>query len=393
MRVEAVDFYYLSMPEVLDVGDGSQDLLLVRLQAGPYVGWGECEASPLVSIASLVCPMSHSACKPVRDSVLGQTLDDVADVDRIGDLVRANSLDLLQAAHTLSGIDIAMWDLLGRRFETPVYRLLGYDRAEPRLPYASVLFGDSPAETFAKARGIREKGYVAAKFGWGPYGLGSVAEDAAQVAAAREGLGDEGTLLVDAGTVWGHDVATAEARLPALQENSVTWLEEPFVSGALDAYRALAQRSGSVRVAGGEGSHNEDMARHMIDHGGVRFIQIDAGRIGGIAPAKRVADYAQARGVTYVNHTFTSHLALSASLQPYAGHPPRAICEYPVELKSLTWDLTREHMTSDGDGLINLPDAPGLGMTLDLEAAKRYLLDVEIAVAGNVLYRTPDLVE
>ena len=391
MRIEAVDFYYLSMPEILDIGDGSQDLLLVRLQAGPHVGWGECEASPLTSIASLVCPMSHSACKPVRDSVLGQTLDDVADIDRIGDLVRANSLDLLQASHTLSGIDIAMWDLLGRRFETPVYRLLGYDRAEPRQPYASVLFGDTPTDTFAKARGIREAGHLAAKFGWGPYGLGSVAADAEQVAAARQGLGAEGIVLVDAGTVWGHDLAEAEARLPALREQRVTWLEEPFVSGALDAYRALSERSGDVRIAGGEGSHNEDMARHMIVHGGVGFIQIDAGRIGGISPAKRVADYAQARGVTYVNHTFTSHLALSASLQPYAGHPAGAICEYPVELKSLAWDLTHEHITPDDKGLIRLPDTPGLGMTIDFEAANRYLLDVEIAVEGTVLYRTPEL--
>src|SRR3954465_10212749 len=97
MKIEAVDFYYLSMPEVLDIGDGSQDLLLVRLQVGPYVGWGECEASPLVSIASLVCPMSHSACKPVRDSVLGQTLDQAERIDRTGDLVRANSLTLLQS--------------------------------------------------------------------------------------------------------------------------------------------------------------------------------------------------------------------------------------------------------------------------------------------------------
>ena len=390
MRIEAVDFYYLSMPEILDIGDGSQDLLLVRLQAGPHVGWGECEASPLVSIASLVCPMSHSACKPVRDSMLGQTLDDVADIDRIGDLVRANSLDLLQANHTLSGIDIAMWDLLGRRFGTPVYELLGYDRAEPRRPYASVLFGGTPAETFAKARGIREAGYVAAKFGWGPYGLGSVAADAEQVAAAREGLGEEGIVLVDAGTVWGHDLAAAEARLPALREHRVTWLEEPFVSGALDAYGALAERSGAVHIAGGEGSHNEDMARHMIDHGGVSFIQIDAGRIGGIAPAKRVADYARARGATYVNHTFTSHLALSASLQPYAGHPAGHICEYPVELKSLAWDLTHEHITPDEAGLINLPDTPGLGLTIDFEAARRYVLDVEIAVKGHVLYRTPE---
>jgi L-alanine-DL-glutamate epimerase-like enolase superfamily enzyme len=133
------------------------------------------------------------------------------------------------------------------------------------------------------------------------------------------------------------------------------------------------------------------MARQMIDHGGVGFVQIDAGRIGGISPAKRVADYARERGVTYVNHTFTSHLALSASLQPYAGHPARAICEYPVELKALAWEITDEHITPDADGLINLPDAPGLGFTPNLEAAKRYLLDVEIAVGGKVLYRTPEL--
>ena len=121
MRIEGVDFYYLSMPEVLDIGDGSQDLLLVRLQAGPYVGWGECEASPLVSIASLVCPMSHSACKPVRDSVLGQTLDDINDVDRIGDLVRANSLDLLQARTPSPASTSPCWicsDAVSRRRST-----------------------------------------------------------------------------------------------------------------------------------------------------------------------------------------------------------------------------------------------------------------------------------
>jgi L-alanine-DL-glutamate epimerase-like enolase superfamily enzyme len=391
MRIDAVDFYYLSMPEVLDIGDGSQDLLLVRLQAGPHVGWGECEAAPLVSIASLICPMSHSACKPVIASVLGQNLDTAEDIDRIGDLVRAESQDVLQANHTLSGIDIAMWDLLGRRYEEPVYKLLGYENSEPRQPYASVLFGDTAQDTLSKARGIREKGYLAAKFGWGPYGKGSVDDDREQVEAAREGLGPDGILLVDAGTIWAHDLAAAEARLPALQAVNATWLEEPFVSGALNEYHALAERSGSVRIAGGEGSHNEDMARHMIDHGGLGFVQIDAGRIGGISPSRRVADYALERGVTYVNHTFTSHLALSASLQPFAGHPAGSICEYPVELKSLAWDMTKDHILPDANGQVNLPDAPGLGLTPDLEAAKPYLLDVEIAVGGKVLYRTPEL--
>ena len=77
------------------------------------------------------------------------------------------------------------------------------------------------------------------------------------------------------------------------------------------------------------------MARHLIDYGGVGFVQIDCGRIGGIGPAKRVADYAVAKGVTYVNHTFTSHLALSASLQPYAGLADHRICEFPAAPKPL----------------------------------------------------------
>ncbi|MBI4578235.1 MAG: mandelate racemase/muconate lactonizing enzyme family protein, partial [Planctomycetes bacterium] len=106
MKIESVDFFYLSMPEVLDIGDGSQDALLVRVRAGGHEGWGECEAAPLVSIASWCCPVSHSACHPVCDSVIGQVLDSPADIERIGNLVRAASLDLLQADHTLSGIDI-----------------------------------------------------------------------------------------------------------------------------------------------------------------------------------------------------------------------------------------------------------------------------------------------
>ena len=391
MRIESVDFYYLSMPEVLDIGDGSQDLLLVRVEAGGVVGWGECEASPLPSIAALVTPMSHSACKPVIASVLGQRLDDVADISRIGTAVRANSLDLLQADHTYSGIDMAMWDLLGKRLQAPVWQLLGIQQPFPKRPYASQLFGDTPEATYQQAMRSRQSGYSAAKFGWGPFGLGSVAEDEAHVRAAREGLGDEATLLIDVGTVWVDDVARAAAVLPVLQECRVTWLEEPFVSGALGAYKELSSISGTVRLAGGEGSHNAWQARHMIDHAGLGFVQIDAGRIGGISAAREVAIHARERGVTYVNHTFTSHLALSASLQPFVDHEHDVICEYPVDPKPLAWEITSNHLHLDDEGLVHAPDQPGLGMTIDLDAAARYLVDVEFRVGGTTLYTTPVL--
>src|SRR5947199_7224845 len=229
MRIDAVDFFYLSMPEIRDIGDGSQDALLVRVAAGGHVGWGECEAAPLVSIASWNCPMSHSACKPVSASVLGQQLESVADIRRINALVREQSFHLRQADHTLSGIDIALWDLLGKTLGEPVWRLLGHARVYPKTAYASQLFGDEPQTTLRRAQAVARAGFRAAKFGWGPYGRSTVEADAEHVHAAREGLGEDIALLVDAGAVWGDDVAAAEKRLPALEACCALWLEEPCV--------------------------------------------------------------------------------------------------------------------------------------------------------------------
>jgi L-alanine-DL-glutamate epimerase-like enolase superfamily enzyme len=144
-------------------------------------------------------------------------------------------------------------------------------------------------------------------------------------------------------------------------------------------------------MAGGEGSHNYHMAQHMIDYAGLGYVQIDAGRIGGMSVSKAVADYARAHGVTYVNHTFTSHLALSASLQPFAGIEEDVICEYPVEPKQLALDITTEHLLPDANGQINVPERPGLGLEPNKAGLQNYLVDTEIKVKGQVLYRTPTL--
>jgi L-alanine-DL-glutamate epimerase-like enolase superfamily enzyme len=389
MKIESVDFFYLAMPVIRDIGDGSQDALLVRVRGGGFEGWGECEASPLVSIANWCCPMSHSACHSVRDAVLGQTLDSPDDILRINRTTRELGLDIAQTDHTLSGVDIALWDLLGKVQARPVYELLGYRQAFPKIPYASQLFGELPQETFEKAKQSCSQGFRAVKFGWGPYGKTTVENDRDHVMAAREGLGNDAKLLIDAGTIWFDDVERAAQRLDALEEARAIWLEEPFVGGALDAYRKLASRCQTVKLAGGEGARNFFQARHLIDHGGVAFIQIDTGRIGGITDAKQVADYASAHGVTFVNHTFTTHLALSASLQPFAGLANHEICEYPVEATELGRTLSKTVLERNRDGLVELPAAPGLGIEVNLDAVKKYLVDVKIAVGGKTLYETP----
>jgi L-alanine-DL-glutamate epimerase-like enolase superfamily enzyme len=391
MKIESVDFFYLSMPHVTDAGDGSQDALLVRVRSGQHEGWGECEASPLTSIAAFVCPMSHGACQPVAASVLDQNLNDPEDIARIAAALELNSMDLLQAVHTWSGVETALWDLLGKRLEQPAYRLLGYKRAFPKRPYASQLFGDTPQETLALCRKARAAGFTAVKCGWGPFGRGTLKEDEDQLIAAREGVGADGTLLIDAGQIWGESVEAALLRLPLLEQVSAGWLEEPFHGSAYEAYGALARKSAQVPLAGGEASHNVFMGRHIIDYGKVGFVQIDCGRIGGIGPAKQVADHAVAKGVTYVNHTFTSHLALSASLQPFAGLEKHRICEYPVAPQPLVRDICVTRLDLDGNGEINVPEAPGLGIEMNRESIEKYLIDVEIAVRGKPLYRTPSL--
>ena len=388
MRIENVEFHYLADDTIYDIGDGSQDALLVhvRMDDGSD-GWGECESAPLVSIAAWCCPMSHLACKPLKTSVIGFEINTPADIYALTETVRRSSFDLLQADHTLSGIDIALWDMLGKKYGEPVWKLLGYKQAYPKTAYASQLFGDTPQQTYEKAVKSRKEGFRAAKFGWGPFGYGTPETDIEHIQAAREGLGSGPALMIDAGTVWNHNVARAAAVIPALREANAVWLEEPFTSGALKAYAALAEQPGCAGIlAAGEGSHNPDMACNLMDFGKLGFIQIDTGRIGGISSAKKVAEYAEKTGTVYVNHTFTTSLALSASIQPFAGLKESPWCEFPVESAPPSRLLTRKRILPDENGLIHLPEMPGLGVEINPDTIARYGREVTITYEKQILW-------
>ena len=378
------------MPEVLDIGDGSQDSLLCRVSAGGYVGWGEAVCSPLVGLSAWITPLSHSGCHPVIDSVLGAELNDPSDIAKVYQSVRKNSFyGLLQSDLLISGIEIAMWDCLGRAKSEPIWRLLGYEKSYPKLPYASVLFGDTADETKQKALAMKQAGFKAVKFGWGPFGTTTVQADAEHIFAARDGIGSDGYLMIDAGTVFKEDVEAAAARLPALHEANVYWYEEPFDGYAISSYAQLSARTPKVALAGGEGAHNAYQGKQLIDDGKVGFIQIDAGYVGGISNAYQIAQYANKKGVKYVNHTFTSQSALSSSLQSFAGLAASDISEYPMEPKLLCQELTTNRIELDKNGMISAPDAPGMGIEINTQTVKRYLVDTTIECAGKILYKTP----
>jgi L-alanine-DL-glutamate epimerase-like enolase superfamily enzyme len=392
MRIVSVDPFYVKVPQVSHAADGTQDSFLVRVRADNGLeGWGESDASPLVCLAAYCCPMSHGNIINITESLLGETLDSVADVARLHAKVLRNGLDIQQVHHAYAAADIALWDLLGKQLGQPVWRLLDGPQAvaHPKRPYASVLFGDTPEATREHAREIRAAGFDAAKFGWGPMGKFGRENDVALVRAAREGLGEEGLVLVDAGVVWGRDDATAYERACDFAPFRIGWLEEPFLGDAIDAYARLAARKPPVPIAGGEASGCYRNAEDYLLNAGVSFIQIDAGRIGGISPAHRVRKLAEERGVTYVNHTFKSHLSVAASIHVFAAVDRFRLLEYPTAGSPLAQALTERPLGRGADGLVRAPDAPGLGVTVNLDTVKKYLHPVKIELAARTIFRQP----
>lgn len=388
MRITEVDAFYLAMPEIAPVSDGTQDTFLVRVRTDTgFEGWGESDASPLVSMACYCCPPSHSNIVNLRDSLLGCRLDSVDDLQATRANALRRALDIQHVHHAFSAADIALWDLLGKRLDLPVYQLLDGEHAaaHAKRPYASSLFGDTPDATRERAIEHRSAGYDAAKFGWGPMGTAGREFDVALVRAAREGLGDDALLLVDAGWAWGEDPATAAERAEDFAAFDVGWLEEPLLPEAVAAYGELSRRRPATPIAAGESSGRVRDAADFITAGGIDVLQIDAGRIGGISAAHRARRLAEDAGISYVNHTFKSHLSLAAALHAFAAVERYELLEYAVGGAPLASRLVLDPLERGADGVVRLPERPGLGVTIDLNTVKEYLRPVRMSVAGTEL--------
>ena len=394
MKIETIDLFYVALPKITRTADGTQDSLVVRVRTDNGLeGWGECDASPLVSLTAYVMPMSHSNIINIREALLGESLDSPEDVVRLRNKAGEYGLDIQQLDHAVAGADIAMWDVLGKHIGEPVWKLIGHEASHKKLPYASVLFGDNPAETRAVADSIVERDFRAAKFGWGPMGRGSLADDIGLVQAARDGLGPDAKLMVDAGVIWGNDVDTAYERAVAFADLGVTWLEEPLRTEEVGAYKALSDRVRAnginIGVAGGEGADYYRAADDMMTNAGLDFVQIDVGRIGGITEAKRVADKAHELGIQYVNHTFKSHLSVAASIHVFAGYEEFDLTEYPAGDSPLILGLTDPTgIFRDADGFVRASDKPGLGVKVNLNAIREYQRQVKIEIDGEILFES-----
>ena len=274
--------------------------------------------------------------------------------------------------HTISGIDIALWDLLGQATSQPVGRLLGGRYRERVRPYASVLM-EEPGSLAERLRSIKADGFRAFKIGWGPFGRHNPALDEAIVRSAREAIGPGSLLMVDAGAsnaFWPQDYKWALRTSEMLAGYDAAWFEEPLLPDALPDYARLREHS-KVPIAGGEVLTRRQSFQSWLEAGAFDIVQPDVTKVGGISEVRRVAWVAREHGVRFIPHGWNTAVGLAADLQLASAFPDTDLVEY-LNGSAFIDEIAADPWRLDGDGMLSIPNTPGLGLKLNRDAVAKY---------------------
>lgn len=357
MPIERFDVHHLSVP--LERGPRTAihridrvDNLVLELHAEGLVGTGFAYAFDRAHARAL-CELTSDLARCVTGMQVGAVQDAW---DRL--MVRTEFLGhagLVTSA--VAVVDMAMWDLLAQRAGLPLFRLLGSDRSSVPV-YATGGWLDDPLELLVQdAIGFQGRGYGGFKV---KIGLADWRRDIERIRAVREAVGDGFDIMVDVNQGWSEWQARAGA--PALAELGVRWLEEPLPAADLDGNARLAAAL-PLAVAGGEGTCTLDAFLDMLRRGTYSLITPDVMKCGGPTGFLRVANLAAAHHVPLASHTCTE---ISAHL--VAACPRGTWCEHVTGV----WDGLFAGELDISGGALHLPEAPGAGMHLSPEAARRW---------------------
>jgi D-galactarolactone cycloisomerase len=326
-------------------------------------GWGSCFTSgPLIAGAMrLLWPLLEGA--------------SAIEPERTTEILRQSTFWQGRGGaveHAISGLDIALWDILGKACGQPVARLLGGVYRERIKPYGSILF-DDPDVLAGRLEETVGRGFRAIKLGWRPFGRRSRRFDEVLIRTARQTVGDQVELMVDAGgseQFWPHGLNWARETAEMLANYDVTWFEEPLPPDDLDGYIELTRVS-PVPIAGGEVLTRRQSFLPWIERRAVDIIQPDCTKNGGLSESRRIAWAAHDHNIQIVPHGWNTAVGLAADLQLTAALPIARYVEYLTPSPYIE-GLTAEPFRPDGDGLLPIPDRPGLGIEIDRERLKRY---------------------
>lgn len=273
--------------------------------------------------------------------------------------------------HTISGIDIALWDILGKATGQSIGRLLGGRYRERVKPYASLLMC-APEQMAEDLLIQKERGFRAFKIGWGPFGRESRAMDEAIVRAARDAIGPDCQLMVDAGgsdAHWGNRYKWALWAADMLASYGVDWFEEPLHPDALDEYQLL-RRAAPLPIAGGEVLTRRQSFLPWLRAGAFDIVQPDVTKVGGISEERRIAYMAEEYGARFIPHGWNTAIGLATDLQLATAFADTDLVEYCTGSPYID-DLTEGGWSLDRDGMLTIPTGPGLGVELNRDTLQR----------------------
>ena len=275
--------------------------------------------------------------------------------------------------HTISGIDIAMWDILGKVLEQPVGLLLGGVYRTRAKPYCSLLV-DEPEPLAETSSAHREQGFRAFKIGWGPFGRrGDSKLDETIVRAAREAVSEDSQLFVDAGAsdaYWPNGLRWAINSALMLADYGVGWFEEALRPDAIDDFCELRRQS-PVPIAGGEVLTRRQSFTPWLTRRALDIVQPDVTKVCGISEQRRIAWFADEFDIKYVGHGWNTAIGVAAELQLAAALPHVDLVEFIGGSANVDGLLT-EPFALDADGCLEIPMGPGLGVMLDPTKVSRY---------------------
>jgi D-galactarolactone cycloisomerase len=274
--------------------------------------------------------------------------------------------------HVISGIDVALWDLYGKVTDQPVARLLGGYYRHKIKPYASLLF-DEPDILTERVRDTVDRGFRAIKLGWRPFGRRDAQFDELLVRTAREAMGPDVDLLVDAGgseQFWPHGYKWALRTAQMLAEYDVGWFEEALPPDDLAGFVRL-RNAAPVPIAGGEVLTRRQAFQPWIEQGALDIVQPDTTKCGGLTEARRIAWAAADHNIQFVSHGWNTAIGLAADLHLAAAIPVAHYVEYLTPAPYIE-QILRQPFRLDKQGCLTVPDGPGLGIEIDRDALARF---------------------
>ncbi len=352
---------------------GVKHCLLIRVTTDDgLVGWSDIETAPHVAAAAVSVPASGIGMfEGLRQLVVGE---DPFDVERLWDKVYRGTAYYGRrgvAIQLLSGFDIACHDIMGKAVGRPVHKLLGGARRDRIRAYASTLFRPTPEAMKEACAFYLERGFTVVKFGWGVFGQDEK-RDRLLVAAAREALGPETTLLVDPGWMVQRSVAAAIELCRMLAEYEVFWCEDFLHPEAYEAYAAVKGAGVGVRLAAGEQEATGWGFRDLIHRGKIDVAQPDLSRCGGFTVARRIAWEAEIAGCDVCPHAWLTDLLTAASLHFNAVLPRSLFLEYNVCDSPMLREVIANPLVLEADGTIAVPQGPGLGIEINEAAVQQF---------------------